>query len=259
MVLACVDAIEPEPEPFPMQVFSFHIFAVTRSWSRWLLAIAMTGSAGTAAAQAVPDRALPAEDITNITNITTGIASNSNRIDGTALRNAGGNLTINSSSGSGSAQTNDAAIAIGNGAAAALLPGAGQSVSPAAGAAPSGTPGMATASRQDAVIGGAAFQGASGRIAVNQSSGDNNRQANLATVAIGALLPGASEIGVAELARQDSTATPVSLAGDRYPRHADIADSAFTGASGVAQVNQAAGIGNRSANLFTLRVNSGLP
>ena len=99
-----------------------------------------------------------------------------------------------------------------------------------------------------ASIGGAAFAGSAGIIDVNQAAGTGNEQVNVVTIQ----LHGASDAALATavtqsapLARRDGSSSQAT---------ATISPSAFSGASGLAQVNQTAGNGNATVNTFSLRV-----
>jgi len=154
-----------------------------------------------------------------------------------ALAGASGRIALNQSAGAGNAQANLAAIASGP-AAAAGLDNRQQAVRRAAS-------GAATAE-----IDGAAFSGARGVIAVNQASGNGNVQANLVALAAGRF----AEVSVDQLGSvRAASDTQGAASPDPTPeRKAAIADSAFAGAAGIVQVNQAAGAGNNTANLFSL-------
>jgi hypothetical protein len=110
---------------------------------------------------------------------------------------------------------------------------------------------------QLAVIGADVSRNTTGMIAVNQSSGHGNAQANLAGVAIGKV----AEISIDQLGQVNAPSptqegsTPA--AGPSRQLKAFIADSAFVGAHGVVQVNQLAGSGNGAANVFALGISRG--
>lgn len=104
-----------------------------------------------------------------------------------------------------------------------------------------------------AAIGPNTFQNASGLISVNQVSGQTNRQANLA--ALGGSVAQVFLLGDAALAQAVPAPGGVETlpSGHVVERSAFISPLAFSGASGLVQLNQTAGVSNFSANLFTLR------
>lgn len=90
-------------------------------------------------------------------------------------------------------------------------------------------------------IGEAAGRDASGRLAINQSAGNGNVQANLAAIALSP--DGLGLVGVQ--ARQ------AVLAGARERGASALIDgAALRGGNGLVSVNQAAGSGNAQANLI---------
>lgn len=91
--------------------------------------------------------------------------------------------------------------------------------------------------------------GLSGRVAINQAAGIGNVQANLAAIAV-------ADRGVFDLqARQHA-----ARGGDRLrSASARIEGQAFTDASGVLSLNQAAGSGNAQLNLFAIGRGDAMP
>ncbi len=179
---------------------------------------------------------------------------NDNTIAGTALQNASGVISVNSIAGVGNAQSNDTAIGIGAGITDVGLLGR-QRVAPAAatGIAP-------PVAGESVAIRDSAFANARGIVTVNQSSGSGSAQANLVAIGIGA----AAEITVDQLADVGASMSmrapaPSSADGGGARRRAEIADGAFNGASGIVQINQSAGSGNSTANVFALRINTSIP
>jgi hypothetical protein len=171
-------------------------------------------------------------------------------ISDAALAGSSGSIAVNNSAGFGNAQANMAAISVsvGDELAAAHL----NSHQQAANDLPGG-------GNQRSEIGSNAFRNASGIIAVNQSSGNGNTQANLVAIAVGSM----SEVSVDQLGRvnasQDTSANSSENTEDSGSQISRIADSAFSGARGIVQVNQLAGSGNRSANVFALSIGAGVP
>lgn len=107
-----------------------------------------------------------------------------------------------------------------------------------------------------AVIGDQAFTNATGLVSVNQASGVSNAQAN--TVAIGLGFE-AAVVAESRLAMTTSGAASIDLDPARVRiRGVSISDTAFVGARGLVQVNQSAGSGNSTANVFALKANVGV-
>jgi hypothetical protein len=174
-------------------------------------------------------------------------AVSTNLISGATLSGSTGRIAVNTAAGNGSTQANIAAISVGPTSASAALD-SGQQVS-----MPSSIP--LTSARSE--IGADAFRGASGLLSVNQSSGNANTQANLAAIAIGQL----SEVSIDQLGHVSAApAAPQAAgnAGGTPGRKAVIADAAFASARGIVQVNQLAGSGNSTANVFALSIGAGL-
>jgi hypothetical protein len=170
-------------------------------------------------------------------------------ISDAALAGSTGNIAMNNSAGFGNAQTNMAAISVSDELAIANIGSHQQAADDLPGSRGS----------QLSEIGSNAFRNASGIIAVNQSSGNGNAQANLVAIAVGAV----SEVSIDQLGRvnasRDMPANSSESTEDSGNQVARIADSAFSGARGIVQVNQLAGSGNRSANVFALSIGAGMP
>ncbi len=111
--------------------------------------------------------------------------------------------------------------------------------------------------KNNAAIKGNAFQNAHGFISINQSSGESNQQYNALTISNGissSIVIEADESILADTSSgnglNDLNPSPTS----QSLNSANIAPDTFAGASGVVQINQTAGTGNVSANLFTLSI-----
>jgi hypothetical protein len=167
-------------------------------------------------------------------------------IEESALAGSTGNIAVNNAAGIGNTQANMAVIGIGEELAGASIRSRQQAQRR-----------TRMGANENAEIGSHAFRATSGIVAVNQSSGSGNAQANLVAIAFGNL----SEVSIDQLARvsatEDSSAT--AQADEPGTRRAAISDSAFAGASGIVQVNQAAGSGNSSANVFALSIGVATP
>lgn len=99
--------------------------------------------------------------------------------------------------------------------------------------------GYLTQSRVD----GSAFSGASGALALNVAAGDLNQQSNLRAIAI--VTRAIASTDVRQARRGDRTTSPDAAS-------AVIAGRAFSGASGLAGINQASGSGNAAFNAVAL-------
>lgn len=102
-------------------------------------------------------------------------------------------------------------------------------------------------------IQGNAFSNGNGALGVNQSAGASNQQANALRISISTQPQSIDDSvllqqNVALLNNSDSTA--------QTPGHRQVStsDQAFTGSRGVVQLNQSAGVGNRTANTLSIRV-----
>lgn len=168
---------------------------------------------------------------------------------GNALSNSVGSMTINMSAGAGNAQANIVSLSTANAVKNINEIKNRQQVMVT----------LDTPHRNERTeIGAGAFQNASGIIIVNQSSGTGNAQANLVSIAS----EGMSEASIAQLSQVNVPYQPVNASAANASRsrvqQATISDSAFNGARGIAQINQSAGSGNRTANVFALSLGAGM-
>jgi len=166
-------------------------------------------------------------------------------LGGAALAGSRGVVSVNQAAGDGNQQANSTALAV-------------------------SAEGRATASqrtemRSDAIgavgaanaaIGDSAFRGLHGALGINQAAGSANQQANTRAFALGR----ATEIDDAVLMQQ--TAGAQSSASAATQSHSDsrlttVSPGAFEGASGLVQMNQAAGNNNASANQFVATASFG--
>ncbi|WP_317202187.1 hypothetical protein [Janthinobacterium sp.] len=167
-----------------------------------------------------------------------------NLIDDGALSRGDGVMALNLSAGAGNAQTNLAVFGMADGALALRAASSQRSAS-----AYQRARGMAVSE-----IGAGAFSGGDGLLALNQAAGDANTQANLVLVGIASVSElSAEQLGVAGIAPPPA---PAAGTARRVPIAA-IADTAFVGAHGIVQVNQLAGSGNSTANIFALSISFG--
>lgn len=107
-------------------------------------------------------------------------------------------------------------------------------------------------------IEGTSFRGAQGVTAVNQSAGVGNQQVNAVAIAIGRSAVTAVTIAQANDALLGQVAAAPDGQSGGQPatgrRTLSIDGSAFSGASGIVQVNQIAGVGNRTSNVVTFAI-----
>lgn len=101
-------------------------------------------------------------------------------------------------------------------------------------------------------IGGGAFNQGNGVLGVNQSAGIANQQINAFRLELNALPESLDDSALAQ------SAAPATNSGVGVPqggeRVVEMDDQAFAGSRGVVQLNQSAGVGNRSANNLSIRV-----
>ncbi|RZF29610.1 hypothetical protein EVC45_11600 [Paraburkholderia sp. UYCP14C] len=156
---------------------------------------------------------------------------------------ATGALTVNETAGLDNAQANQ--ITVTNGAALGNANASVQSASVAA---------NVTSAR--ASIEANAFSNTSGAVLVNQSAGAGNLQRNSTQIGTAAL--GVETVSDGELsATAPKNGSPGQSNAIHGVREASISSDAFRNASGIVQINQAAGAGNATANSFVLRPPAG--
>lgn len=104
-----------------------------------------------------------------------------------------------------------------------------------------------------ASIEGSAFSNGSGVLGVNQSAGAGTQQINSFRVSISS---GTQSLDDSILAQQNVVLSQNSGTAEASPgeRVVAIDRQAFAGSSGVVQLNQSAGVGNRMANSVSIRV-----
>ncbi|MCC8395024.1 hypothetical protein LJ656_20750 [Paraburkholderia sp. MMS20-SJTR3] len=110
--------------------------------------------------------------------------------------------------------------------------------------------------RAQASIEANAFSNTSGAVLVNQSAGAGNLQRNSTVIGTAAL--GVETVADGELSATAARSGSLGQSHDsQRAREASISSQAFRNASGVVQINQAAGAGNATANSFVLRPPAG--
>ncbi len=160
-------------------------------------------------------------------------------LDGQVGTGATGTIGVNMAAGDQNLQANSGALAIGG--TSAAFTDTGQIVGPGAFTLPD---------RSATVIGGSAFQDATGWIGINQAAGASNAQSNSIGVAIGA----GEELSGERLAQVVASPKELGPSAGESRRKLVIGEDAFRGAEGVVQVNQSAGNGNATSNHFGLTV-----
>ncbi|MCM2329894.1 MAG: adhesin [Pseudomonas sagittaria] len=163
-----------------------------------------------------------------------------------AIDNSGrtyqGVLSVNQAAGSQQQQINGRALAIGANANATSDFRQYQELD-----------GIDTAMDAQANITGSAFSNGSGVLGVNQSAGAGTQQINSFRVSVGSAAQSVDDSILAQqnvMPAQNSGAAETS-SGERAVA---IDRQAFAGSSGVVQLNQSAGVGNRMANTVSIRV-----
>lgn len=101
-----------------------------------------------------------------------------------------------------------------------------------------------------ASISGGAFAGSTGLIHINIASGSGNEQANVAAISAG--VPLSDALLATQSIRQQAPSLQGSRSGER-PRVV-LGAGVLARSTGLVQLNQTAGNGNTSANLFTMNV-----
>jgi hypothetical protein len=154
-----------------------------------------------------------------------------------------GALTVNETAGLDNVQANQ--ITVTNGGAVGNANASVQSASV-----------VANVPRAQASIEANAFSNTSGAVLVNQSAGAGNLQRNSTQIGTAAL--GVETVSDGELS---ATAPKNGSLGQSNAIHgvreASISNDAFRNATGIVQINQAAGAGNATANSFVLRPPAG--
>jgi len=172
------------------------------------------------------------------------IATAESVIDGNALSNVHGRVTVNMAAGDANRQVNAGALAINqDGGLASALTTSHQAI-----ASTHATP----SNLSTALINNNAFVGSTGAISINQTSGELNSQANGLAFALGSRVEAVSESVLSETNSGTGLIDSDSTMGTAT---AEIADTAFVGSRGLIQINQSAGSRNTTANNFAFQLN----
>ncbi|WP_373187474.1 adhesin [Halopseudomonas sp.] len=154
-----------------------------------------------------------------------------------------GVVMINQAAGSGQQQSNVRVISVGD------MPAARINVTQSRDQlAPDAATMNATANIQ-----GNSFSHGAGVLGINQSAGAGNQHINAFRIEIGSMPESLDDSGLAQSAAPLSTnsGAVVPQSGDRQ---VEIDDQAFSGSTGVVQLNQSAGVGNRTVNSVGIRI-----
>ncbi len=161
-------------------------------------------------------------------------------------QNHQGVLMINQAAGDAQQQANARAIAIGSGVNAQAT--ATTNVKQNTDHLPVNPAGIVAS----ASIGGRTFANSNGVVGINQGAGSGNQQINAMRITSG-LAQGLDDSALAQ-----QSVRPSSISGAAEPLSAErivsVGDSAFSNSRGVVQLNQSAGVGNRSINSLGIRI-----
>src|SRR5690554_2614427 len=160
------------------------------------------------------------------------------------IRNSGqnysGNLMLNQAEGTEQQQVNSRAISAGAAAPVRVLQQRGVMTFP-------------EDLNAQVRIEGSAFSQGSGVLGVNQGAGMGNQQINAFRMAIGAVPESLDDSSLARnaapLSHNSGAAVP-----NNGERLVEIDDRAFVGSRGAVQLNQSAGVGNRTVNHLGIRI-----
>lgn len=164
-------------------------------------------------------------------------------IDSEALSGSRGRIALNAAAGLNNQQANAASVAIGSH--STTFASVGQS-------APDTVLRSSSVDNQAWILNGV-MGAAHGLLSINQASGDQNRQSNTMRVEIADVATSSDDVLAATVSGQPAAPRPAANPTGR--REVGIAEGAFSGANGIVQINQAAGMQNVTANTVQLRAN----
>jgi hypothetical protein len=173
------------------------------------------------------------------TTLNTNIASN-------AFQNSKGLIGINASTGNLNLQSNQRALS--------LVPNGISSASNEATQILGSFEIMTPPCNSQSYIGAQAFSNISGIFSINQASGIANMQANQAVLNFGPSKLSIATDNVLANSVSPTSVTTTDGSGNTGNSNVGIDGTAFSGASGIVQLNQAAGIANTTANQFSLGI-----
>jgi hypothetical protein len=164
-------------------------------------------------------------------------------IDGAALSNVHGRISVNMAAGDANRQINSAALAINQEGGLATAISASHQVIESTIATPT--------ILSTALIDNHAFAGSVGAISINQTSGALNSQVNGLAFALGS---GVESVSASELSETNSGRGLTDVELTTGTKTAKIANTAFVESRGLIQINQSAGSKNKTANNFTFQL-----
>ncbi len=164
-------------------------------------------------------------------------------IDGAALSNVHGRITVNMAAGDSNRQINTAALAINQDGGLATAISTSHQVIESTIATPT--------ILSTALIDNNAFANSVGAISINQTSGALNSQANGLAFALGS---GVESVSASELSETNSGRGLTDFNLTTGIKTAKIANTAFVESRGLIQINQSAGSKNKTANNFTFQL-----
>ena len=197
--------------------------------------------AGLAMTGIVPEAGAGETEPTGLVYLATSV------IDGQALNSATGGVAVNQAAGDHNMQYNGAAIAISSGGRADARVSSGQFAT----GNDATRPDVSVVQVRDG-----AFAHSRGLVRVNQASGVGNAQVNAAAIAFGLNAEVHSSVELQQSVAPSAMSGSVEQA-ERGRREIHVDDTAFQGTVGLTQVNQSAGSGNATANIFTMGVDLG--
>jgi hypothetical protein len=164
-------------------------------------------------------------------------------IDGAALSNVHGRITVNMAAGDSNRQINTAALAINQDGGLATAISTSHQVIESTIATPT--------ILSTALIDNNAFANSVGAISINQTSGALNSQVNGLAFALGS---GVESVSASELSETNSGRGLTDFNLTTGIKTAKIANTAFVESRGLIQINQSAGSKNKTANNFTFQL-----
>ena len=173
-------------------------------------------------------------------------AENTTRISDQVISQARGRVGVNEAAGDDNLQFNGAAIATG-GALADTTVKSRQAIR---------LDRLPGPMRNRVSIEGNAFANARGAMSINQVSGAANSQANAIAIRFGMQSEVFSDIDLEQSAAVTTPDMVKNLSG-LTEGSVNVDDTAFAQAQGIVQLNQTAGVANRSANALSIRVIEG--
>jgi hypothetical protein len=220
-------------------------------------------AAGSLVSDSRSESLLDAKQISYLNMGTNTSMVNRAAIDGSAFSSARGNVGVNVAAGDGNQQINSAALAVVDD----MMFVFGTSAADVASYQDSSENNVLnTGVTNRSLIGGSAFSGAVGNIAVSMAAGSNNQQKNSISMAVSNM--GLAEANVAAIQKSNRNVvssdpraefddvTGSLVIRDLNANKSMINGSAFAGVAGNIGVNMASGTGNQQLNALSLSISS---